>query len=378
MEYTKVLKQAWNNVISYRALWIFGLILALTTASSANAFWGDNDQEGVNREGILGTGVTLDMQPGDNFLEAFGDAMVEVGEEVQKEINQVDADLTRFYRDVLGLEIQSDFLKVLTIILWTVVLLFIVGQVLRYVSETALIMMVDAQEETGEQLRTRDGFRLGFSRTSWRLFLIDLMINIPAALVFILMFVLVFSPLLLLALGIAEVGVLSALLTAGLFFLFIFLAIIATQVLSLLKHFVRRECAVRKLSPLASIRSGFRLVWSNLKEVGLMWLVLVGVNIGWPIALGIIAIFLLAVASVIGGVGGLLIGVTAGAFGVSEPILAGFAVGIPLFMLVLIIPLLFLSGLKEVFESSTWTLTYRELGALSSLKAEAVPQPEAA
>jgi hypothetical protein len=50
-------------------------------------------------------------------------------------------------------------------------------------------------------------------------------------------------------------------------------------------------------------------------------------------------------------------------------------VGIPLFLLILIAPLLLLEGLKEIFVSSTWTLTYRELRALAGLEAEALPEP---
>lgn len=40
---------------------------------------------------------------------------------------------------------------------------------------------------------------------------------------------------------------------------------------------------------------------------------------------------------------------------------AALAVGIPVFIVVLVGPLVLLSGLLEVFLSSVWTLTYREL-----------------
>jgi len=45
--------------------------------------------------------------------------------------------------------------------------------------------------------------------------------------------------------------------------------------------------------------------------------------------------------------------------------LAG-ALGIPIFVLTVAVPLAFLGGLREVFLSSTWTLTYREILALES------------
>ena len=265
--------------------------------------------------------------------------------------------------------------KLFTILLWTFLVLYIAGKVFQYISETALISMVNDQEETGEQLRTRDGFRLGWSRTSWRLFLIDLMIGIPTAIVFIILFGVVFTPLFLLALGITEVSIFSGFLTGGLFFIFIFLAIIMGQVIGVVKYFARRECAVEKLGPLDSIRRGFRMVWDNLKNVGIMWLVMVGVNIGWPVLMGIFTILLIAVDILVSGLTGMLVGLTSNAFGGAEPILVGAIVGISIFMIILILPLVFLGGLKEVFQSSTWTLTYRELKALSSMTAEAVPVP---
>jgi hypothetical protein len=40
------------------------------------------------------------------------------------------------------------------------------------------------------------------------------------------------------------------------------------------------------------------------------------------------------------------------------------------------VPWLFLGGLMEVFKSSVWTLTYRELRALQSLETEPGPLPE--
>jgi hypothetical protein len=53
------------------------------------------------------------------------------------------------------------------------------------------------------------------------------------------------------------------------------------------------------------------------------------------------------------------------------PWIAGAAIGVPIFLAVIILPALFLSGLMEVFKSSTWTLTYRELTALETTQVEA-------
>lgn len=379
MDYSKILKQAWKNVISYRALWIFGILLALTTASGSGATasqsaW-QTDSDGT---GILGTGITLDRQPGESLGEAFSDAWAEASREVRSGIAEANRDLTRLFRDDLGLDWQADILKFLTVMLWIAVTLFLVGRVLHYISETSLIKMVDDQEVTGEQRKVGEGFGMGWSRTSWRLFLIDLVIDIPAAIVFLILFALVFAPLLLWGLGIAEIGWMSVAFTSGLFFLFIFLAIVAGQAINLLKQFAKRTCALEDTGVFASIGRGFTLLRKQLKEAGLIWLILVGVSIGYPMLVGVVALLLVAAGVVIGGGLGLLSGLTANALSAANPILIGFAVGVPLFMLVLILPLVFLDGLKMVFTSSTWTLTYRELRTLAGMEAKDLPEPKGA
>ena len=103
----------------------------------------------------------------------------------------------------------------------------------------------------------------------------------------------------------------------------------------------------------------------NLKDVGVMWLIMAGVHIGWPIAIAPVVILLIAVGVLLGG-GSLLAvrGLTGLALSEAAAwIVAGVAAG-ALFILVLAVPLTFLDGLKETFLSSTWTLTYRELRAL--------------
>jgi hypothetical protein len=55
------------------------------------------------------------------------------------------------------------------------------------------------------------------------------------------------------------------------------------------------------------------------------------------------------------------------------PVFVAVALGIPLFLLVLVGPLVLLGGLREVLISSLWTLSYRELRELKSSESEAFP-----
>jgi hypothetical protein len=81
---------------------------------------------------------------------------------------------------------------------------------------------------------------------------------------------------------------------------------------------------------------------------------------------------LLLLAAVLAGVPALLAGgLTSLALEGPVPWIVGAAVGVPIFFLVLVVPMLFLGGLIEVFKSSVWTLTYREVRALEGAELEA-------
>jgi len=243
--------------------------------------------------------------------------------------------------------------------------------VARYVAETALIRMADDYEETGEKRSVRQGFRLGWSRTAFRLFLIDLLIGLPVAVVFILLFALALAPLLLWTTNSRAAGVVGTVATIGSCFLFALLAIVVGVVLSLLKHFFRRTCALEEAGVTEAIRQGYSVVRRHLKDVALMWLIMVGLSLGWIIVMIPVTILLVIVGGVLGGLPALLVGGLASLFfeGTVPWILAA-VVGIPIFTAVVTVPWLFLGGLVEVFKSSTWTLTYRELRALEGLELE--------
>ena len=348
MDHLKVLKRAWETTWRYRALWVFGIILALTTAGS----------------GFGGGG-------------GGGDGRF------QYKLN--DEDLFRFQRgEILPPEVVSTLIAIGVGLACVTVILIIVAAIARYVAETALIRMVDDYEETGEQCSVRQGFRMGWSRTAWRLFLIKLLIGLPTALAFILLFALAAAPLLLWATKSKALGIIGTVATIGLFFLILFLAIVVGAVLSLLRKFFWRACALEELGVIESIRQGFEVVRQHLKDVVIMWLIMIGVRIGWTVAMIAMTIVLLPaiilliiVGGVLGGLPALLVGGVASLFfeGAVPWILAG-VIGIPIFIMVVAVPWLFLGGLMEVFKSSTWTLTYRELRALQSVQPELDQLPE--
>ncbi len=342
MDPIKVLKRAWEITWRYRALWIFGIILALTAGGGWPTVRGDS-----------GRGFQYNLMSRGDIPE-------------------------------IPSQIVSTLIAIGLGLACAVVILIIAATIARYVAETALIRLVDDYEETGETRSVRQGFRMGWSRAAWRLFLIKLLIGLPTALALILLFALALAPLLLWTTKSTAVGVIGTVAAIGLFFPILFLAIVVGVVLSLLIKFFWRACALEELGVIESIRQGFSVVRRHWKDVLIMWLIMVGVQIGWVIAMITMTIVLLpaiilliVVGGVVGGLPALLVFGLTNLFldGAVPWILAG-VVGIPIFALVVSAPWLFLGGLMEVFKSSTWTLTYRELRALESMEPEPSQLPE--
>ena len=340
MDHVKILKRALDISWRYKALWVFGIILALTTGRNGGS---GNSGSSVDRS-------------------SFGDGQGE---------------FPRFFDQFSPPNITPEMVPGLIAaglgLVCLVFILTLVFIVARYVAETALIRMVDHYEETDQKVTIRQGFGWGWSRASWRLFLIDLLIGLPLALIFIALFMLALSPLLLWATENTAAGVMGTVVTVGVFFLLITLAIVIAATLSLLQQFFRRVCVLDDQGVIESIKQGFALVKQNLKDVGIMWLIMIGVGIGWVILLIPLMILLLALGVIVGGVPALLVAGLAGQMVEGTlPWVIGGAVGIPILIMVMAIPLLFVGGLYEVFRSSVWTLTYREVTVLGQLEVEPV------
>ena len=363
MDPIKILKRAWAILWSYRALWVFGILLALTTAGGGGGNGGGSGQYRNNPNGFtlpqngktIGTQIQQFIQQG---IQSFG----------QPPFNQVN-----FW---IGIGIA------LAIV---ILILVVVSAFLRYISETALIRMVDQYEATGEKATIRQGFRFGWSRTSWRLFLINLLVSLPNIVVVLFLLgagVIVF---LLFSAGNQVLSVIGVVALIGAFFLLIFILIILDALLNLLRHFFWRVCALEGTGVFESIRRGFSLVRRNWKNAGLMWLIMIGLGIAWIIAsliafLLLIPVFIVLalVGLVIGGIPALAVyGLTSLFISAPATWIIAALVGLPILILIVSLPVIFLRGLKETFHSTVWTLTYRELNALETVALAPVETPPA-
>jgi hypothetical protein len=362
MNFGEILKGAWHNVRRYRALWVFGIVLALVTFSwEWAALMGGDDQ------GSTPSGLQIERRPGETFGEAFRRAL-------DQELDQAGRELDELLGQELDLKVGRDIVALITALLSVALALYLLGRVARYVSETALIRMVDRHQETGQQQTVRHGLRLGWSRGAWRLFLIELTVNLVAIAGSLLLFAVIFSSVPLWSQGGEPTVIIGAVITAALFFLGVFAVVVIVAGVSLVKIFSRRACAIEGLGVMASVYRGYSLVRGNLRQLVLPALVMLGINFGWPALVGVLALVLLGIGIVVGGLPALLVNWLAGlAAGTTTAIVIAVAVGVLLLLLVLVAPLVWLDGLREVFLSSMWTLTYRELGRLEQLAQERPP-----
>jgi hypothetical protein len=290
-------------------------------------------------------------------------------------LDQADRALEEFLARELNLEVEGNMAAVITVLLSTAVALYVIGRVARYVSETALIRMVNRQQETGQQQTVRQGFRLGFSRSAWRLFLIELLVNLVAVAASLLLFALIFSPMPLWIEGSESTVIAGLILTAAIFLLAVLVIVLVVVFVSLLKIFSRRACAIEGLGATASIYRGYALLRQNLKRILPMGLVMFAVNASWPALVGFFLILLFGIGILLGGLPALLVNWLVGIVAAGKTaVFIAAAIGAIILILILAAPLAWLGGMRQVFLSSMWTMTYRELCQLEQLAQEVPPE----
>jgi hypothetical protein len=89
------------------------------------------------------------------------------------------------------------------------------------------------------------------------------------------------------------------------------------------------------------------------------WLLMAGIRIAFSIVLIPVFFILLGIAALAGG------GLGYALYAATQSLGAALAVGAPIFLLLLGIPMTLIGGLFETFKSSAWTLVYREVAPLA-------------
>lgn len=334
MNHIKILKRALNITVNYRALWVFGILLALTTGSgSGNGGGGDSSSFSNNSD------------PDFNWQNPFS------------EHPQLSPEVVNMW---IGIAIGLACL---------ILVLIVVGTIVRYVSETALIRMVDQYENSGEQLTIRQGFRLGGSRMAWKIFLMDLLVGLGFMTAFLLLLALAALPLLVWLTKNTPLQVMGTIISVGLILLLVFAAIVVALAVTLILLFARRACALENLGVRASLHRGYALVKQRLGDVIMMGVMMFGIGLLWALATIPVILAVVIAAALIAGLPALLVGSVVGFFTEgATPWIVAAIVGAPIFLIAVIIPGALIGGWQQVFSSSVWTLTYREALALEQTR----------
>ncbi len=372
MNIRNILQRSWQLLWQYRAMWVLGMILALT---ASNTIFLGSRQNAQNPQpnnfkvkltdtftlNLPGDGIIIDLtQPGGNRLI------------ITNGLTEGDK---RYLETLVGQTYRSDFIAVGIEILVILMLIGLINTFARYVAETAVIRMVNDTETNGVQLSLRQGLRLGWSARAARLFLIDLLVALVIASILALILPmsvgsimlvssLGFWPILFAAFGVLGLLMLTTLLLVG-----------VGAFTSLIMQTVRRACVIDDKGVIASFTEGFHLFRHHMKDIGLTWLIWIGIRILWA-PVGILAAIIVApvmfVCMLAGGALGLI--PAALAAGIASPFVngitpwvIGFIAWLPILILAAILPLLFVSSWVEIYKANLWTLAYRELSAMEHI-----------
>lgn len=310
MNYTDIIKRAARIAWRYKVLWILGILLALSGGSGGNFTY------------------TLNGNNGSMIPSAFPD--------------------WRFPDPgvIAGFVLLCCCLLALLIVVMTIV---------QYVARTGLYRAVEQIEESGAAPTWREGLRLGWNNRAVRMFLLDLLVGIAAFVVIMGLLLLAASPLLLLIFDSEALRILGVVATVGLGLLVMLLLFAAAIVISVLQQFWRRQIALDDRTIGEALSLGTQMARRKAGDVAIFWLLMAVIGVLFAVVLIPVVIGLMLLG------GGLGFGLGYAVYALTNS--AGWAVlaGLPIFIIILSIPLLLIQGVYLVFESSAWTLAYRDV-----------------
>ncbi len=321
MDYGRLLTRSFEITRKYRALWLFGILLALFGGGGGggNFNFGNFGRGGSGRGGDNGTFPTLPS----GLWEAVAIFV---------------------------------FALICVLLIWIVLSI-----VLRFVSRGALIGLVQELEASGTTPTVRRGFSIGGNRF-WQLLGIALTINIPLFIISLAIILVAVLPLLAAILPLISAGrsaeQIGGALVGGIFgsVLLICCAALFLWALALVirpfYEFFMRECVINKRGVFDSIREGYRAVRANLGNVAILYILIIGVGLGYGLVMIIVSLILIGIPVAVA----VAVGIVANS--ATPAIIIGLVIGIPMLLVIL-----FISGLYQTFESTLWTEGYLAITA---------------
>ncbi len=331
MNYTNFLKRAWHILWHYPALWIFGFLLALT-GSSGGGSGGGGGQGSMNFDG---NGRNFNNLPDSEFFRQMENYFERMTFRVE----------TLQFADVIPWIVLGGL---------AVLIMAVVFTILRNLALTANYSMVDHYEATGEKVSWKQGFRWGWSKKIWQLFLIDLVVGLPVAILAVILFGCAGLPFILAISGNNAATAVGIVAGIGLLLLAALIVIVLAIFIGVWLKLAKRVCVLDEKGVMESLSSGWQLMRTFWKDVVILWLIMVGVQIGAGLVMIPVVLVILLVSGLLGG------GIGFAVWALSQGAVAAIVIGLILFMIILILPSTFVSGLAETYYETVWTLFFRE------------------
>ena len=328
MDHIGIIKNALQTTIRYRALWILGFLWALTGG-------------GIGSRGS-------------------GGAPANSGSNTSWKMDEMDL-------EKLGIDPALFATFSAAILSWIILLcccLFIVAiliTVLRYVLQAGVYRSLAQLELQDVAPTVRGAFREGWHRRTWRMFLQNLLVFIAIFAVLILLALVVAAPFFFLSNGGDVFNALGIGFTILFGLCWILLMIAAFIVIAVLSEFWWRAAIIGDQDTITAMRSGWRLVRHNVTDVLVMWLLMLGIGILFALVMFPVVLLIGLITAVVAGGPGYII------YQATESIGLALAWGIPVGLIVFILPLVFIGGLYIIFQNSVWNQMYNTLAARTGL-----------
>ena len=322
MDYGRLITRSFQVMWRYRALWLFGILLALFGGGSANFNVGNYN---------VGSGDFRRRDGGfsPNLPPNFGQVLV----------------------------------VIIAAAVCIALILALLSIILRLVSRGALVGLVAELEKDQTIPTVRRGFRIGADRFK-SLLGIALIVNVPLFVVSLVLILVAAVPLIASILPLIgraggrtpneliAVVITGALGSVALFCCVILFLILIQLVVTPFYEFFIRVSVIAKRGAMDSIREGYRIVRANLGNTIILYILLIAIAIGFGILMIPVSLILIGIPVGIG----IALGI---AMNSAVPgIIAGLVLGIPMLLI-----LLFIGGLYRVFESTLWTEAYLAMTA---------------
>jgi hypothetical protein len=364
IDFGKILKRAWHILWNYRTLWILGFLLALFGGmySGSSAGSGNNGIRYNYNYNFDGTNQGPNIPA--NWPPYIHQDVQQLYQWVQHNIVPLVEQPAQHIGTFVLIGLGFFFLALII----SVIVAFI-----RYPAFTSILRMVDGYEATGEKVGFRAGWKLGWNKRAFRVWWVDFLIQgIPGLIIAVLILGSV-ANLIFQAFRNNTVAIVVGAILLGLAVLLTLVIALGVVFLRLLGQFFWRKVALEDKGTKAAFSEGWAMFKQNWKSALLMWLIMVGIKIGFGIAMFLATfllipafIVLLIPAAIVAIIPGLVVFGIASLFGnVIIAAVLGIIVAAPFFILIVAAPLTFLNGMYLVYDSSAWTLAYREMKALN-------------